>query len=62
MDDRGTVDAPDRAQALWSRYGRARHGMTALGTSAQGQAETLVVRDGGIALEPVRKRAARARA
>jgi len=52
-------DAPVQAQELWGRYGRARHGLVALGSSAQGQAETQLGRDGTVALEPVAARAAK---
>jgi hypothetical protein len=55
-------DAPVQARELWGRYGRARHGLVALGSSAQGQAETRLGRDGTVALDPVRARAARAAA
>ena len=59
LDDVEDHAAPADDRGLWARCGRARYGLVALGSSAQGQAETLLEWGGTVALAPVVKRAAR---
>ena len=57
LDGVPTGHLPQRALDMWERYPRAEGGITALGASAEGDHETFIDKNGGIALQPVRERA-----